>query len=227
MTSGRDDEVRTTPDYVGISGWAHDSRDKANKSWRVFVAIDLPTTLRARIIDHIERLRSSVPDARASWSREDNLHLTLKFLGDIPIGNVEQLSAVASLAARKVEPFEIVVEGCGAFPARGQPRLLWIGIDDPSSKLSELNRVLEDECANAGFARERRAFHPHLTIARIRRPHGARQLAARHQEIEFKREILGVSEISVIRSELRSEGSKHTVISRHALAQEPKPWASS
>ena len=128
--------------------------------WRVFIAIELPSNVRRRIADHIDRLRPSMPEVRASWSREDNLHLTLKFLGDVPVASVEQLSAAASLATSKVEPFEIVVEGCGAFPPRGQPRVLWIGIDDPSGKLSELNRALEDECANAGFAREPRAFHP-------------------------------------------------------------------
>src|SRR5712691_12010002 len=111
MTSGRGDEVSTTC----VSGWNHDSRNKGDKSWRVFIAIELPAHLRARIINHIDCLRDSVPDARASWSRKDNLHLTLKFLGDIPVTHVEQLSAAASLAAPKIEPFEIFVEDCGAF----------------------------------------------------------------------------------------------------------------
>ena len=189
--------------------------------WRVFIAIELPARLRARIINHIGCLRSSVPEARASWIREDNLHLTLKFLGDIPVTNVEQLSAAASLAATRIGGFEIFVEDCGAFPLRGQPRVLWIGIDDPSGQLSELNRALEDECANAGLAREPRAFHPHLTIARIRQPHGSRQLAAAHKELGFKREVVIVLEVSVIRSELRSKGSTHTVISRHELGHSP------
>jgi RNA 2',3'-cyclic 3'-phosphodiesterase len=213
MTSGRGDEVSTTC----VSGWVRDSRDKADKSWRVFIAIELPRNVRARLAEHIDRLRSRMPEVRASWSREDSLHLTLKFLGDIPLTNVEQLSAAASIAASKVKPFEIAVEGCGAFPLRGQPRVLWIGIDDQSGKLSELNRALEDECANAGFAREPRAFHPHLTLARIRQPQGSRQLAALHKEIGFDREIVSVLEVLVIRSELRSEGAKHTVISRHEL----------
>jgi 2'-5' RNA ligase len=186
--------------------------------WRVFIAIELPSNICKRIADHIDRLRDSVPDARASWIREDNLHLTLKFLGDIPVTNVEQLSAAASLAATRIEPFEIFVDDCGAFPLRGQPRVLWIGTDDPSGKLSELNRALEDECANAGFARESRAFHPHLTIARIRQPQGSRQLAAVHKEVGFNREAISVSELTVIRSELRSEGARHTVVSRHAFS---------
>jgi 2'-5' RNA ligase len=185
--------------------------------WRVFIAGELPHNVRARLADHIARLRSAMPDVRASWSRENNPHLTLKFLGDIPLTSIEKLSAAASIAASKVAPFEVVVEGGGSFPPRSQPRVLWIGIDDPSGKLSELNRALEDECANAGFVREPRSFHPHLTIARIRQPHGSRQLAARHKEIGFNREIVSVSEVSVIRSELRSDGSKHTVVSRHRL----------
>jgi RNA 2',3'-cyclic 3'-phosphodiesterase len=190
----------------------------AIEHWRVFIAIELPSNIRKRVADHIDALRHSVPEARASWSREDNLHLTLKFLGDIPVTNVEQLSAAASLAATKIERFEIFVENCAAFPLKGQPRVLWIGIDDSSGKLCELNRALEDECANAGFARESRAFHPHFTIARLRHPHGSRQLAARHKELGFNREAIGVLELAVIRSELRSEGSKHTTISRHALS---------
>ena len=135
-----------------------------NETWRVFIAIELPATLRARMINHIDRLRESVPEARASWSREDNLHLTLRFLGDIPVSNIEKLAAAAAIAVTKVEPVEIVVEGGGAFPPRGQPRVLWIGITDPSGNLSTLQRALEDECANAGFAHESRSFHPHLTM---------------------------------------------------------------
>ncbi len=188
--------------------------------WRVFIAIELPRNLRARLAEHIKTLRSSIPDVRASWSREDNLHLTLKFLGEIPIARVEELSAAASIAATKVEPFEIVVEGCGSFPPRGQPRVLWIGIDDPSGRLSELHCAVEDECAKAGFTHEPRAFHPHLTIVRLRKPQGSRQLAARHKEIGFNREIVKVLELSIIRSELGSEGSKHTVISRHGFLSE-------
>ena len=188
-------------------------------TWRVFIAIELPATLRARVISHIDRLRESIPDVRASWAREDNLHLTLKFLGEIPATDVEKVSAAASLAANQVEPFEIVVEGCGSFPPSRQPRALWIGID-PGAQTSCLHlfQKLEDECEKMGLAREPRPFHPHLTIARIRKPHGSRQLAELHKEIGFNREAIGVSELAVIRSELRSEGSRHSVISRHSLS---------
>ena len=189
------------------------------ETWRVFVAIELPPNLRKRIINHIDRLRSTMPEVRASWSRVDNLHLTLKFLGDIPVADIEKLSAAASIAASRLQPFEIVVAGSGAFPPKCQPRVLWIGIDDPSAKLTELQRALGEECDANRFAREPRPFHPHLTIARIRKPHGSRQLAELHKEIGFNREAIDVSESVVIRSELHREGSRHTVISRHSLSR--------
>jgi 2'-5' RNA ligase len=188
-----------------------------SNAWRLFVAVELPPPVRRKLIEHIERLRHSVPNARASWIRDENLHLTLKFLGEIPVMNAEKLSAAVSIATTRVEPFEIVVGGCGAFPPRGQPRVLWIGIEDPVGKLVELHRALEDECAKAGFPREARPFHPHLTIARIRKPHDSRQLVAVHQEMGFDRETVPASELALIKSELRSEGSRHTVISRHSF----------
>jgi 2'-5' RNA ligase len=97
--------------------------------------------------------------------------------------------------------------------------VLWIGIEDSAGHLAKLHQALEDECAQAGFAREPRPFHPHLTIARLRKPTGSRQLAISHQDIGFETETVGVSALAVVRSELRSEGSRHTVISRHEFAQ--------
>lgn len=159
-----------------------------------------------------------MPDVRASWTRKDNLHLTLKFLGDVPVTKVAALSEATQRAASTVEKFELVINGCGAFPPHGQPRVLWIGIENPCGKLAQLHEALENECANAGFAREARAFHPHLTLARLRQPHGSRQLAQLHKERGFISETISVSELLVIRSELSSQGSRYTVLGRHELS---------
>jgi 2'-5' RNA ligase len=190
-----------------------------DESWRVFIAIELPARVSQKLKAHIDRLRESVPEASASWSRKDNLHLTLKFLGDTPVSQIETLSQAAKQAASEVSSFELVVKGCGAFPPRGQPRVIWIGIEDPSEQLGKLHRTLEEECAQVGFAPEQRPFHPHLTVARLRKPHGSRQLAVMHEEIGFEAETVGVSALAVVRSELRSEGSRHTVISRYEFGQ--------
>lgn len=189
----------------------------ADQSWRLFVAVELTASLRARVRDHIDRLRHTVPDARASWAREENLHLTLKFLGDTPVSKVPALSTAIERATAKVSSFDTNVGGCGAFPLSGQPRVLWIGIGDPAGSLARLSSALEDECDQAGFSREERPFHPHLTVARLRHPHGARRLAELHNEMGFDPVLLSVRDVCLIRSELRSEGSRYTVIARHAF----------
>ncbi len=186
--------------------------------WRLFIAIELPSNVRRTLKDHIDHLRDAIPDARASWAREENLHLTLKFLGDMTLTSVERLSQATQRAASAVAPFEMIIGTSGAFPPNGQPRVLWIGIEDPAGELAVLHEVLEDQCVQAGFARENRPYHPHLTIARLRQAQGARRLSQIHKEMGFDRESLAVNHLALIRSELLREGSRHTVVARHPFS---------
>jgi 2'-5' RNA ligase len=185
--------------------------------WRVFSAIELPQETRELVLQYSSRLREQVPKARASWARDTNLHLTLKFLGEIPQPSVADFSKAASQVVAGVQPFSIRLEQTGVFPMHGQPRVLWIGVNDFSGALAELHIRLETESARARFATEVRSFQPHLTIARLRNPEGARALAAAHQQAEFHPVEIAVSELVVIRSELSTAGPKYTVISRHPL----------
>jgi 2'-5' RNA ligase len=187
------------------------------ESWRVFCAIDLSVGVRASLMRQIKRLRESVPHAQASWSREENIHLTLKFLGEIQTSRLSDLSNAAARAVAHSPPFQITLEETGVFPGHGTPRVLWIGIKDESGKLAEFHSRLEEAYAREGFTREERPFHPHLTIARLRKPQGARALAAAHKEMSFEPAALAVAELLVIRSELSAAGSRYTVISRHPL----------
>ncbi len=189
----------------------------ADESWRLFVAIELSPSLRSVTLHHIDRLRQAVPEARASWARADNLHLTLKFFGDTSVSKVDALSTAIKHAADETLPFQVRAGGCGAFPVRGQSRVLWIGIEDPTNRLATPYRSLEDECFKAGFSREERSFDPHLTVARLRQPEGALRLAELHQRMEFQPTSLPVTDLCLIRSELSSAGSRYTVIARHAL----------
>lgn len=184
-------------------------------SYRVFCAIELPTEVRERAAEHIARLREAVPEVRASWERAEKMHITLNFLGEITQEKVVALSGAASSATRNTQPFMLALDGTGAFPPRGNPRILWLGINDSSGKLAGLQSRLEEECASAGFAREERSFHPHLTLARVRAPEGARRLAQSHQETGFAAIEFAVTNLVVLRSELMSGGSRYTEISRH------------
>ncbi|MDT5121576.1 MAG: 2,3-cyclic 3-phosphodiesterase [Acidobacteriota bacterium] len=187
---------------------------------RVFCAVELPVEIRERATAHARHLRASVTNSHASWPRAENLHLTLKFLGEIAQSSVEALSLAADRAAQKSEPFKLIIEGAGSFPPRGAPRVLWLGVVDSSGALAQLQSHLEEECASAGFKREERPFRPHLTLARIRSPQGARALAKLHQETGFEAIGFSVTELVMMRSELGAGGSHYTEISRQKFKVE-------
>jgi RNA 2',3'-cyclic 3'-phosphodiesterase len=187
------------------------------ENWRVFCAIEIPAAARRAVLQHVEKLKQAVPDARASWARENTLHLTLKFLGSLPISAVNDLSGAATSAVSGLAPFSLRLEQAGVFPKPSQPRVLWIGVNDTEGGLLRLQRTLEKEAARAGFEKEAREFHPHLTIARIRNPSEGRALANLHTATHFQPLDFDVAELLVIRSELSSAGSKYTTVSNHPL----------
>jgi 2'-5' RNA ligase len=187
-------------------------------TWRVFCAIDLPADLKQKLAAHTSQLRQ-IADVKASWSQADNVHLTVKFLGEIPESHVGRLFEAAARATKPLASFKLTAEHCGVFPTHGLPRVLWIGITDSNKQLTHLNEQLEEECGTAGFPKEARPFHPHLTIARIRHSGNARSLGTAHRALTFEPALIDVSELLVIRSQLGKEGSKYSVISRHVLAE--------
>jgi len=199
---------------------SHEKAQKAHKEiseWRVFCAVELPDEVRARFQEHIARLRKEVPDAAASWSRVENIHLTLKFFGNVALDRIPQISAAATRTTQHFSKFEIAVGNTGVFPRASRAQVLWIGVSDPSGQLSALQQQLEMECVTAGFEKEDRAYHPHLTIARLRKPEGARQLAETHLQMIFEPLAVPVHELIIFRSELSSKGSRYTPISHHSL----------
>lgn len=181
---------------------------------RLFCAVELPEGVRAQAARYIASLREAAPSVRASWDREEKLHLTLKFFGDTAQGRVADLIEALRRAASLSQPFELSISGTGAFPPSGLPRVLWLGVTDPSGQLNNLHTHIEVECARLGFARERRRFNPHLTIARLRSPEGAKQLSSLHKRLEFQTPAFRVTQIVLIKSELAPHGSTHTTLEK-------------
>ena len=186
-------------------------------TWRVFCAIDLSADLKQKLAIHIEQLKKET-GVKGGWTRPENIHLTLKFLGNISVSDVKKLSHAAARAVKSLAPFVLTAEHCGAFPTHGPPRVLWIGITDSSAQLRRLYESLDEECAAAGFPKETRPFHPHLTLARIRHAANARALAVAHRELSFPPTDFAVNELLVVRSELGRDGSKYTIVSLHPFA---------
>lgn len=191
--------------------------DNSDNEWRVFCALELPPELQKRNLNHVRKLRDLHPEVKASWSRPENIHLTLKFFGNVARERVDKIAAAATRAVSHFTPFTVAVGGTGVFPKMSQPRVLWIGVSDPDHNLSRLQRRFEDECSDEDFAKEDRAFKPHLTIARIRTTSGARALAEDHLNLKFDPVTFAVKELVVVRSELSSTGSIYTPLSRAAL----------
>jgi 2'-5' RNA ligase len=185
--------------------------------WRVFCAIELPEDVRSRLQEHIARLRKEFPDAAASWSRVENIHLTLKFFGNVEVNRIPKISVAATKAVKHFPKFEIDVGKTGVFPRPSRAQVLWIGVNDRSGKLSALHEKIDKECASEGFPKDERAYRPHLTIARIRKPENARQLADAHLNTNFRSIAVPLKELIVFRSELSSKGSNYTAISHHPL----------
>lgn len=187
--------------------------------WRTFFAVELPEDLRARIAAHAARLREAAPDVKASWERPEKIHVTVKFVGEVEAGRVGVLSEAAGRAAAQAGPFDLTVGGTGAFHTQGNPRVLWVGVEDGSGALARVQQRLEDECSALGFPREKRPFHPHLTVARLRATAGAKALGALNRATAFEPASFRVGELVLMRSELGPGGSKYTAVSRHAFAQ--------
>jgi RNA 2',3'-cyclic 3'-phosphodiesterase len=192
----------------------------ASPEWRVFCAVELPEEVQRQLEEHILKLRKQIPDAAASWSHVENIHLTLKFFGNVAVDRIPGISAAASRAVAEFSTFPIGIGNTGVFPRPSRPQVLWIGVSDPSGKLSALQERLENECAAERFLKENRAYRPHLTIARIRKPEGARRLADTHLQMHFTATEVKLNELIVFRSELSPKGSKYTPISRHPIRKE-------
>ncbi|MDE2803151.1 MAG: RNA 2',3'-cyclic phosphodiesterase [Chloroflexota bacterium] len=134
---------------------------------RLFVAVTLPAEARDVLAGVIARLRAAELRGVRTVAPE-GVHITLKFLGNVDAVRVPALSDALDAAAAAAAPFALALEGVGAFPAAGAPRVLWAGVTGETEALAALARHVDEECSGLGFPRERRAFSPHLTIARLR-----------------------------------------------------------
>jgi 2'-5' RNA ligase len=133
---------------------------------RAFIAIDLSESLRAALAEAQQDFRSACPGAR--WTRPEGIHLTLKFLGEISDAQAKQVvEALAQIGP--FESFSVEVKGFGFFPHAARPRVFWAGVAAPPA-LAELAARVESHMEKIGFAREDRAYSPHLTLARFQVP---------------------------------------------------------
>jgi len=184
---------------------------------RLFVAIEIPGGVRARLALLIDELRPLTQGVK--WVRTGSLHLTLKFIGDAEGHRFEAIwAALGKIPARPA--IELRFRGLGFFPNEGRPRVSWAGIDAPP-ELAQLAGETEIALAELGFPREDRAFAPHLTLARLE---GARLTDAFHaaieQHVDQEFGTMRATEFHLIESKLKSTGAEYTTLQTFRFASE-------
>ena len=135
---------------------------------RAFIAINLPPTARARLAQLQRELQLTFVAGAVRWVRPEQIHLTLKFLGDVPAESLRDLEAALRRACEFSAPLELRADGLGCFPHPPKPRVLWVGILGDLDRLEELHARVEEQTRNWSAPDPARPFQPHLTIARVK-----------------------------------------------------------
>lgn len=188
------------------------------RSIRTFLALEISEEIRARATELIELLRHTQADVK--WVPPQNLHLTLKFLGNVHANEIPRVcQAVAKVTARMAS-FEIEVRGAGAFPHIDRPRTLWLGTTTGEQELVQLHDAVEQSLVPLGFREEHRRFHPHLTLGRVRHSPAVAELAGQlAEQADFLAGPLFADEVAVFASRLDRKGAEYEVVGHAPLAR--------
>jgi len=184
---------------------------------RTFVAVLLAEDLRQKIAQVQGEVKKLAPDVK--WVAPENIHVTLKFLGNVRESEIGDVCDAVSEAARTVPAFELSVSGLGAFPNPARARVVWVGIDRGREELAGLAAGVDDRLVKLGFEREDRAFKAHITIGRVKTSRFLDELARGIEGIDASG--LGsqrVASVAVMQSDLQREGPVYTPLSVIELA---------
>jgi len=182
---------------------------------RLFVAVRLPSALRAGIVEATRELRDTLDGVR--WVPEEQLHLTLRFLGDVEAARVDGVAEALRRGVGDRAPFALELSGAGRFPSRGEPRVLWLGVTRPPA-LRAVHAAVEQSLATVGLEGDGRPFRPHVTLGRVRR--GRRlspSLSGVLDRVSFAA-ACPIKSFSLMRSSLSPAGAKHEVVAVVPLA---------
>ena len=184
---------------------------------RTFVAVEMDAAVREMAAELSRELASAGADVK--WVDAENMHLTLKFLGEVDSREVHEVCRAVESAAASQAPFRLDLCGAGAFPTIHRPRTLWLGCGPGSEPLAALAERIEAELHKLGYPREGRRFHPHLTLGRIRRGKAGlarlAELLAEHADFEAGRSR--VDEVVVFSSQLDRGGPTYNPLGRAKL----------
>ena len=189
---------------------------------RSFIAIDLPEGTRQGLSHVQEQLKRSRAGVR--WVKTSNIHLTLKFLGNIHPGQVDDIAAATAQVIGAEPPLTLWAAGLGVFPSPRKPRIIWVGLGGEVERLTKIQAGLEKTLEPLGFTREGRGFRPHLTIGRVKDRRRLQSLIEAMSAFELpKFNSFDADEIILYKSDLRPTGAIYTKLHRMPLAAPALP----
>ncbi len=183
---------------------------------RTFVAIELPRELTSQIDQLQAVLRKTGADV--SWVKSQNVHITLKFLGEVKEEKIEDVYQVTELSVKGIRKFQVNLQGLGGFPNLKRPRVIWIGVEKGKEVLAELYPKVEEEFSKIGFPKENRDFTPHLTIGRVKSLKNLDRLASEINKTSFQTEEFEIKEVVVMKSTLLPTGAVYTPLKKVLLS---------
>jgi RNA 2',3'-cyclic 3'-phosphodiesterase len=178
---------------------------------RVFIAVPLPADLKAKLVTLQQEFRR-LP-LEAAWVREAGFHITLKFLGEVDSSLIRPIVSCMTTVAHHYHPFSLTVSGVGVFPHDSSPRVLWVGVQDVTGLLRQVQQTLEAHLAQLGCPPEDRPFAPHLTLARLKRISRRGEFLSglkAHREAMLGQ--LDVDHIELIESQLHPSGARYSLV---------------
>src|ERR1051326_7978016 len=187
---------------------------------RLFVAIHVPEAVKEKLREVQRELQKLLAKASVRWTPPEQIHLTLRFFGTVPIEDLPQLQTALANACVRIRPLELRACGLGAFPPKRAPPVLWAGVQDSTNQLLPLQKSIETATAQFGEKPEPRDFSAHLTLARIKEIHRAEEKALREFLPAQTNRLCGewsVTKIELLQSHLGPSGAKHSVVYRSPL----------
>ncbi len=186
---------------------------------RSFIALDVPIEVKKTISEMQADLRHRFPQSSITWTRSEGIHLTLQFLGDIYEQDVSQITEAVTMAAENVSPFSICTTFTGGFPNLRRPRVLWWGVNG-GKELMALQKSIGQRLSQGGFPSDGKAFHPHLTVGRVKSlapnsplPEYFGQLSSNESE-NTKWQI---TDIKIMSSVLKPSGAVYSILEQVKL----------
>lgn len=190
---------------------------------RSFIAIDLPPDLKDKLRQTSERLSRESPPGSVRWTRIEGIHLTLKFLGDVPRTELPPIEAALAQICQAQAPFVFTAGELGCFPNVRRPRVVWVGVQEETGALAALQREIERALKPLGYPPEGRSFHPHLTLGRVKQQASRADVAQLGQVVAASDvgELARVQarSLHLFRSDLRPSGAVYTSLAAFELGR--------